>query len=151
MAAASSRRPSLLVFRVVGATIDGRRRNTPLSSSLAPSQDVQVNGILSLFRSFSNIDYQKIMNGGPITVEFSQSVFQSENGFEKVKDLIKYFIKLGNQELQLNVLNIEELKDAMVHPELHKNLIVRVWGWSGYFCELSTEYQKQIINRHLFG
>lgn len=140
-----------LIEPVVGATIDGRLAGAPFASSLAPSQDIQVKGIISVLRSFSNIAYDKIINGGPITVEFSPSVFKSESGFSKVRDFIKYFINLGNQELQLNVLNIEELKDAMVHPEKHKNLIVRVWGWSGYFCELSKEYQLQIINRHLYA
>jgi formate C-acetyltransferase len=47
-------------------------------------------------------------------------------------------------------LNLETLLDAKMHPEKHKNLIVRVWGWSGYFCELAPEYQEQIIARHYF-
>jgi formate C-acetyltransferase len=42
------------------------------------------------------------------------------------------------------------LFDAKAHPEQHKNLIVRVWGWSGYFCELAPEYQDHIIARSLY-
>ena len=37
--------------------------------------------------------------------------------------------------------------DAQVHPENHKNLIVRVWGWSGYFVELDKCYQDHILRR----
>ena len=44
----------------------------------------------------------------------------------------------------------EALRRAQEHPELHRNLIVRVWGWSGYFCELAPEYQNHVIQRHLY-
>ena len=50
--------------------------------------------------------------------------------------LVRVFLQLGCQQLQLNSLSLETLLDAKVHPVKHKNLIVRVWGWSGNFCEL---------------
>ena len=50
-------------------------------------------------------------------------------------------------QLQLNTLNRDKLLDAKEHPELHRDLIVRVWGWSGYFVELDREFQDQIIKR----
>jgi pyruvate-formate lyase len=53
--------------------------------------------------------------------------------------------------MQLNTLNVETLRDAQRHPERHKNLVVRVWGWSGYFCELDEADQNQIIGRHVYG
>jgi formate C-acetyltransferase len=64
--------------------------------------------------------------------------------------LVRSFAQLGCQQLQLNSLNVNILRDAQIHPEAHKNLIVRVWGWSGYFCELGPEYQSQIIARHMY-
>ena len=134
----------------VKATADGRIENSPFASSLAPSPDVKINGLISVLKSFSSIDYSRIMNGGPITVEFSPSVFKSEDGITKLANLIQFFVKLGNQQLQLNLLDVKQLEDAVLHPELHRNLIVRVWGWSGYFCELAPEYQQQIINRHRY-
>lgn len=134
----------------VKATADGRLENSPFASSLAPSPDVKINGLISVLKSFSNIDYSRIMNGGPITVEFSPSVFKSEDGITKLANVIQFFVKLGNQQLQLNLLDVAQLEDAVLHPELHRNLIVRVWGWSGYFCELASEYQQQIINRHRY-
>ena len=136
---------------VVGATSDGRLLDAPLGSSLAPAQEAKVDGILSVLKSFSAIDYSRIMNGGPITIEFSHSIFKTPEGVKKLAQLIKYFVALGNQQLQLNVLNVDELEDALVHPELHRNLVVRVWGWSGYFCELDPEFQRQIIRRHKYG
>jgi len=63
--------------------------------------------------------------------------------------LVRAFVQSGCQQLQLNSLSLETLLDAKAHPELHKNLIVRVWGWSGYFCELAPEYQDHVISRQL--
>ena len=51
----------------------------------------------------------------------------------------------------MNSVDVDTLCEAKLHPERHKNLIVRVWGWSGYFCELSPEYQDQIIARHMYS
>lgn len=136
---------------IVGATADGRLRDAPLASSLAPAHEAKVGGVFSVLKSFSVIDYTRIMNGGPITIEFSHTVFKTDEGVKKLAQLIRYFVMLGEQQLQLNVLNVEELEDALVHPELHRNLVVRVWGWSGYFCELDREFQMQIIRRHRYG
>ena len=83
-------------------------------------------------------------------MELSDSVFRNEESIQKVAMLVRSFAKLGCQQLQLNTLNVDTLRDAKIHPQLHKNLIVRVWGWSGYFCELSPEYQDQIISRHIY-
>ena len=61
--------------------------------------------------------------------------------------LVKSFIDLGGHQLQLNSINRDRLLDAQAHPENHPNLIVRVWGWSGYFNELDVEFQNHIIRR----
>ncbi len=147
----AERKNDWIVEPIVGATLDGRREGEPLSSSLAPASGVKVEGLISVLRSFSHIDYSRCMNGGPITVELSPSVFGTKEGITKLKDIIKFFVMLGNQQLQLNVLDERILEDAIKHPEKHKNLIVRVWGWSGYFCELAPEFQRQILNRHKYG
>ena len=135
----------------IGAGEDGRLAGEPLSSSLAPAQGVKVNGILSVLKSFSHIDYSRIMNGGPITVEFDPISLSTDEGLQKLSMLVRYFVELGNQQLQLNVLNVQTLEDAVKHPERHRNLIVRVWGWSGYFCELAPTFQQQIIHRHKYA
>jgi pyruvate-formate lyase len=135
---------------VVAATADGRRQGEPFSANLSPSLGVRVRGPISLLQSFSKIDYQRIFNGGPITMELSDSVFRSAESIRKTAMLVRIFAQLGCQQLQLNSLNLETLLDAKAHPEKHKNLIVRVWGWSGYFCELAPEYQDQIIARHYY-
>jgi pyruvate-formate lyase len=135
----------------VGATAEGRLEGEYFSSSLAPSPGVKVKGPFSILKSFSKIDYNKIINGGPVTLELSNTVFHSDAGIEKVGDLIKFFVNTGCQQLQLNTLDVNKLKEAQKYPEKHTNLIVRVWGWSGYFCELAPEYQNQIIKRNMLN
>ena len=134
---------------VVGATAEGRRRGQPFSANLAPSQGVAARGPFSILLTYAKLDYRRICNGGPVTLEISDTVFRGEESIRKVAMLVRAFAQQGCQQLQLNSLNVAILRDAQLHPERHKNLIVRVWGWSGYFCELSPEYQEQIIARQM--
>lgn len=136
---------------IVGATAEGRQSGKPFGANLAPTQGVQIRGPFSVLLSFAKIDYQRIYNGGPITIEISDSVFRDHDSIQKVAMLVRTFAQQGCQQLQLNSMNLETLLDARAHPENYKNLIVRVWGWSGYFCELTPEYQDQIIARHIYA
>ncbi|MBE6639626.1 MAG: pyruvate formate-lyase [Ruminococcaceae bacterium] len=133
------------------ATADGRKASEPYSSSFSPSLDVKTNGLLSIIQSFTKYDMTKIINGGPLTLEIHDSVFRNDIGITKIALLVKAFISLGGHQLQLNSINREVLLDAQKHPEKYPNLIVRVWGWSGYFNELDLTYQNHIIRRCEYG
>ena len=91
------------------------------------------------------------MNGGPLTMEIHENVFRNADGIQKVASLVRAFVALGGHQLQLNSINRETLLDAQKHPEAYKNLIVRVWGWSGYFVDLDIGYQNHIISRTEFA
>jgi pyruvate-formate lyase len=136
---------------VVGATADGRHQGDFFSANLAPAPGVRADSPFRVFESFSKIDYQRIYNGGPVTVELSDSVFNNEEGIQKVALLVRSFARMGGQQLQINSLSALTLLAAREHPEQYPNLIVRVWGWSGYFCELAPEYQEHIIQRCLYN
>ncbi len=131
----------------LGATADGRRSGEYLSANLAPSLGVKVDGPLSVVRSFTKLPFGAAINGGPLTIELHDTVFRSSASTEKVAMLVRDFIYSGGHQLQINALNRESLRDAQVHPERHRNLIVRVWGWSAYFVDLDKEYQDHIIQR----
>lgn len=131
----------------VGATPDGRRRGEPLSANFSPGLNVKLNGPVSIIKSFSKPDMAKIINGGPLTLELHDTVFRNTSSIRKVSNLVKSYMDMGGQQLQINAVNREHLIEAKKHPELYKNLIVRVWGWSGYFVELDEEYQDHIIQR----
>lgn len=134
----------------VGATPDGRNAKAPYASSFSPSLNARLNGPLSVIYSFTKFDMKKIINGGPLTLEIHDSVFRNEQGEKKVAMLVKSFIDRGGHQLQINAVNREVLIDAQKHPEKYPNLVVRVWGWSGYFAELDLSYQNHIIKRTNF-
>ncbi|MBP3406687.1 MAG: pyruvate formate-lyase [Kiritimatiellae bacterium] len=137
--------------REVKASADGRLSGQPLSANYAPSLDVPVKGPVSVVRSFTEPDLVPVCNGGPLTIEIHDSAFAMPDGVEKVAHLVKFFIERGGHQLQINTINRETLMDAQAHPERHRHLIVRVWGWSGYFIELEKTYQDQIIKRVELG
>lgn len=132
------------------ATPDGRKAFAPYGSSFSPSLTAHTSGILSVIQSFTKFNMQNIINGGPLTVELHSSVFRNREGIEKTAMLVREFIRRGGHQIQLNSINREILLDAKKHPENHADLIVRVWGWSGYFNELAPEYQEHIIKRTEF-
>ena len=133
--------------RDVPASADGRLKGEPLSANYAPSLDVPVKGPVSVVRSFTEPDLGPVCNGGPLTIEIHDSAFAMPDGVEKVAHLVKFFIERGGHQMQINTINRETLLDAQAHPERHRHLIVRVWGWSGYFIELDKCFQDQIIKR----
>ena len=133
--------------REIPASADGRLSRSPLSANYAPSLDVPVKGPVSVVRSFTEPDLAPVCNGGPLTIELHDSVFAMADGVSKVAELVRFFVLRGGHQLQINTINRETLKDAQEHPERYRHLIVRVWGWSGYFVELDKEYQDQIIKR----
>lgn len=135
----------------LGATPDGREASEKIPANYSPSLFIRQRGPVSVIKSFTKPDLTKTINGGPLTLEFDQSVFRNTESVSKLGMLVRTFVNLGGHQLQLNAVNKEKLLDAKKHPEKYRNLIVRVWGWSGYFVELDECYQDHVINRIEFG
>jgi pyruvate-formate lyase len=131
----------------VGASPDGRKKGEPLSANYSPALRVKTKGPISIIKSFTKPDLTQVINGGPLTLELHDSVFRNAESIQKVAMLVKSYVDMGGHQLQLNTVNRETLLHAQRHPEQHRNVIVRVWGWSGYFVELDKEYQDHIIQR----
>lgn len=129
------------------ATADGRKNGEPLGANYSPSLFIRAKGLVSILQSFAKPNLMRTINGGPLTIEFHDTVFRNDEAIGKVAMLVKSFMDLGGHQLQLNTVNRETLEDAQKHPENYKNLIVRVWGWSGYFVELDKCYQDHIMAR----
>ncbi len=129
------------------ATADGRHQGDYFGTNFSPSLEIRPNGLLSVIQSFTKHDMTNIINGGPLTLEIHDTVLRNDIGIKKTAALVKAFIDLGGHQLQLNSINRDRLLDAREHPEKYPNLIVRVWGWSGYWNDLKTEYQDHIIRR----
>ncbi|MCR5793129.1 MAG: pyruvate formate-lyase [Lachnospiraceae bacterium] len=129
------------------ATPDGRNKGEEFACNYSPSLFNRVQGPVSVIKSFSKPHLYRVANGGPLTLELHDTLFRNEDSIRKVALFIKSFIDMGGHQMQINAVNRSILLDAKKHPEKHRNLIVRVWGWSGYFVELDEVYQNQIIKR----
>lgn len=135
----------------IGASPDGRREKEPFGTNFSVSLFAKVKGPMSVIASMTKQNFMNAMNGGPLTLEFHQSVFSDEDGIEKVGMLVKNFIDRGGHQLQLNTVNLDRMLDAQKHPENHRQLVVRIWGWSAYFVELDKEYQDHVIARQAYA
>ncbi|NLO36230.1 MAG: pyruvate formate-lyase [Clostridiaceae bacterium] len=133
--------------RDLPASPDGRRKGEPLAANYTPSLFARVPGPLSIIQSFTRPDLTRVINGGPLTLEFHDTLFRTQESRDKVSTLVKWYIDRGGHQLQLNAVNRDVLLDARAHPEQHRQLIVRVWGWSAYFCELDEAYQDHVLRR----
>ncbi len=131
----------------LGATPDGRRAGEPIPANFSPSLFARCPGPVSVLHSFSAPNLQRTINGGPLTIELHDTLFRTPDSISKVAALIRSYILAGGHQIQINAVNRDRLLDAQRHPEQYRNLIVRVWGWSGYFVELDREYQDHIIRR----
>lgn len=135
----------------IGASPDGRRKGEPFGTNFSASLFAKIAGPVSVVKSFTKQHFENAINGGPLTLEFHNSVFKGEGSLEKVASIVKYFIDRGGHQLQLNAVNLEIMKDAQIHPEDHMRLVVRIWGWSAYFVELDKEYQDHVIARQEYS
>ncbi len=134
----------------IPATPDGRLSGEPLPANYSPSLFARTKGPISVIKSFTKQNLQRVANGGPLTLELHSTIFDASDSIEKVAQLVRLFIERGGHQLQMNAVNRESMIRAKRYPEEYKNMIVRVWGWSGYFVELDEEYQDQIIQRTEF-
>ena len=134
----------------IGASPDGRKKGEPFGTNFSASLFAKIKGPLSVIQSFTKPDFTENTNGGPLTLEFAASMFKDEESVKKVAALVKAYIDMGGHQLQLNAVNSEMLKAAQECPEEHRQLVVRIWGWSAYFVELDREYQDHVLRRQQY-
>ncbi len=135
----------------IGASPDGRRKGEPFGTNYSPSIFAKINGPISVIKSFTKPELIRNVNGGPLTLEFAASMFNSDDSISKVASLVKAYIDMGGHQLQLNAVNTKLMEEAQAHPELHRQLVVRIWGWSAYFVELDKCYQDHVMMRQQYS
>ena len=80
-------------------------------------------------------------------MKFTPPLLADDNGIDKLAHLVRSYFKLDGHHVQFNVVRADTLRQAQAQPEAHRDLIVRVAGYSDYFCDLSRELQDEIIAR----
>jgi formate C-acetyltransferase len=131
---------------VTGATPDGRHAGRQLSEGISPVQGADRHGPTGVIKSASKIDHLKT-GGTLLNIKFTPSLVSSDDGVDKWAHLVRSYFKLDGHHVQFNVVRAGTLREAQTHPEQHRDLIVRVAGYSDYFCDLSKELQEEIIER----
>ncbi len=131
---------------VIGALPDGRKAGKPLSEGISPFQGADRNGPTAVIKSAAKIDHLRT-GGTLLNQKFTPALLSDDAGIEAIKNLIRTYFKMDGHHIQFNVVTAETLKKAKAEPEAHRDLIVRVAGYSDYFIELSDELQDEIIRR----
>lgn len=131
---------------VLGATPDGRKAGTPISEGISPVQGMDRNGPTAVVKSAARIDH--VRTGGTLlNQKLNPSLLADEKGVESLVHLIRSYFDWDGHHIQFNVVTAGTLKKAREYPEKYRNLIVRVAGYSDYFCNLGPELQEEIIRR----
>jgi formate C-acetyltransferase len=131
---------------VTGATPDGRKAWTPLSEGISPVQGADRHGPTAVLKSAGKMDH--VRTGGTLlNQKFSPQLLENEKGIDNLAHLVRSYFTLGGHHIQFNVVNAQTLRDAQAHPEHYRDLIVRVAGYSDYFCDLGKTLQDEIIAR----
>ena len=130
-----------------GATADGRKGGESLSNSSGASQGKDTHGPTALINSVTNFPMEEAGNGMVLDVKFTPSLLEEETGKRALRSLIGTYFHKGGMEMQISVVSGETLRAAQEHPENYADLIVRVSGFSAYFCSLRKATQDEIIKR----
>ncbi|MBN2199184.1 MAG: formate C-acetyltransferase/glycerol dehydratase family glycyl radical enzyme, partial [Candidatus Aminicenantes bacterium] len=132
--------------RVTGAMPDGRRAGEPLSEGISPVQGADRRGPTAVLRSAAKMDH--VRTGGTLlNQKFTPHLLDSEEGLDNLVHLVRAYFQLGGHHIQFNVVTAETLRRAQERPELFRDLIVRVAGYSDYFVDLNPTLQNEIIRR----
>jgi pyruvate formate-lyase/glycerol dehydratase family glycyl radical enzyme len=131
---------------VTGATPDGRKAGMPVSEGISPVQGADRRGPTAVLKSASKMDHTRT-GGTLLNQKFTPQLLAGEKGIGNFAHLIRAYFKLGAHHIQFNVITAETLREAQARPEQYRDLIVRVAGYSDYFCDLTKALQDEIISR----
>lgn len=131
---------------VTGATPEGRKAWVPLSEGISPVQGADRRGPSAVIKSVAKMDHKRT-GGTLLNQKFTPQVLQDDTGMDALVQLIRTYFKLDGHHIQFNVVDAKTLRDAQMNPDQYRDLVVRVAGYSDYFCDLSPALQDEIIAR----
>lgn len=135
---------NVVLGNYVGATPDGRLAETFLSNGNSPYNGQDKEGLPALIHSLTRMD-TSIHAGGNQNLKFSKAMFRGDKPL--AKEVLATFFAMGGQQVNLSVVDQKDLEDAMVHPERHENLVVRVGGFTARFIDLDKKTQQDVLTR----
>mgnify|MGYP000061006185 CR=1 FL=1 len=136
---------------IAQATPDGRMKGEAFSDSMGPSQGRDQQGPTRLLNSVLHLNDDLVTGGYALNFKINPSFLNEEKGQKSIEQLLRAYIENGGPQVQIYTTNMEDIKDAQIHPEKHRDLIVRVGGYCEFFVNLDKALQTEIINRTLYG
>ena len=136
--------------RAVPATPEGRFAGTPIPVTISPENGTMNNGPVAAMRSAAKMPAKYLQWNICLMLQYYSSTFSVNGGAEKFANLLRAYHKMGGIQHQPNVVDLDALKDAQVHPENYKDLIIRMWGVSAHFVDLPRDVQDEFIARYEF-
>ncbi|RRD94081.1 choline trimethylamine-lyase [Clostridiales bacterium COT073_COT-073] len=133
--------------QLTGASANGRDAWTPLSDGISPTQGADYKGPTAIIKSVSKMSNDNMNIGMVHNFKIMSGILDTPEGEESLITLLRTASILGNGEMQFNYLSNDTLLEAQKEPEKHKDLIVRVAGYSAFFSELCKDVQDEIISR----
>lgn len=128
------------------ATPDGRHSGKPFSDNTSPTHGSCKYGITAMFRSISKLPFN-YFNSGALNVRIQRQLVSGEDGLNRLSVLLRTFFEMGGLQVQLSIADTNELRDAQIHPEAHRDLMVRITGYSAVFIDMCKSAQDEIIRR----
>lgn len=131
---------------VVGATPDGRISGKPLSEGISPVQGADRHGPTAVVKSAGKMDHART-GGTLLNQKLSPAILVNDQDYDRFTSLVRGYFTMDGHHIQFNVVDAATLRAAQKDPETYRGLIVRVAGYSDYFCDLSEALQEEIIAR----
>lgn len=138
---------NVLFGKDVLALPDGRLAHAPLADGVSPRQGKDTNGPTAAAMSVAKLDHENYSNGTLYNQKFLPSALAGDEGLKRFAAMVRTYFDHKGMHVQFNVIDKETLLEAQRHPEAHKDLVVRVAGYSAQFTVLAKEVQDDIISR----
>ncbi|MDR0818476.1 MAG: hypothetical protein LBN43_02735 [Oscillospiraceae bacterium] len=132
---------------MLGATPDGRKAGEPIADAISPRQGLDINGPTAYLQSAAKLPHRALSNGDQLNIRFTPNSVEGDEGAMKLQQLIQTYFDDGGMQVQFNVVGTDKLREAQKNPDAHKDLIVRIAGFSTYFVSLSANTQEDFITR----
>ena len=142
---------SVMLGEVTGATPDGRLAGEPLADSAGPAQGRDTAGITATLNSMVKLPMERVHGPLALNLRIAGSAVRTPEGEEKLAALLRNYLERGGQQVQVTIAGADEMRAARQDPASHRDLIVRVGGFSAYFVELECRFQDDMIRRTEHG
>jgi pyruvate-formate lyase len=133
------------------ATPDGRSAGAPIADSAGPVAGRDRQGPTAMMRSIAALDMQAAPGTLVVNLRLNPDLFRTADQRANVQALIQTYFGSGNMQLQINVVDQAVLQAALDDPDAYANLLVRVGGYSEYWCRLTPELRRSILERTVYG